>query len=214
MAKGKVSDASSVQDRNSVYSFDKAFDDNSNTRWSSQYTDNEWIYVDLGSVKNIKRVILNWAEAYGKSYDIQVSNDTTNWTTVYSTNNGDGGIDDISLSTSGRYVRMLGRVRGTSYGYSLYDFEVYDTSPNFTFYNYDKDGKIKDVSINSGGKISYQYDILGRLYNKVISTGSASFTTNYSYEAGAYQNSTTNRLSEIDNNGKKNKLHLRCKWKY
>jgi len=72
-----------------------------------------------------------------------------------------------------------------------------------TSYSYDKDNREKEVTLSNGAKAINNYDILGRLYNKVISTGSASFTTNYSYEAGREQNSTTNRLSEIDNNGKK-----------
>jgi len=40
---------------------------------------------------------------------------------------GDGGVDDITLGSaaSGRYVRMLGVARGTQYGYSLWEFEVY-----------------------------------------------------------------------------------------
>ena len=72
-----------------------------------------------------------------------------------------------------------------------------------TSYSYDKDNREKEVTLSNGAKAINNYDILGRLYNKVISTGSASFTTNYSYEAGAYQNSTTNRLREIENNRKK-----------
>ena len=46
---------------------------------------------------------------------------------MYSTTTGDGGVDDITLSSpaSGRYVRLLGTQRGTMYGYSLYEMEVY-----------------------------------------------------------------------------------------
>src|SRR6185436_13881728 len=76
---------------------------------------------------SISRVLLNWEAAYGKSYQIQTSNDATNWTTIYSTTTGDGGIDDLTgLSGSGRYVRMNGTVRALSaYGYSLWEFEIY-----------------------------------------------------------------------------------------
>ena len=137
---------------------DKACDGNSSTRWSSSYNDNQWIYVDLGSVKNIKRVVLNWEAAYGKSYEIQVSNDASTWNTIYSKTDGEGVVDNITgLSASGRYVRMNGKLRGTSYGFSLYDFEVYDSSPIITRYLYDKDNKNKEVSINSGGKVKFNY---------------------------------------------------------
>jgi hypothetical protein len=75
-----------------------AVDGNLSTRWGSNYTDKEWIYVDLGSTKNIDEVLLNWETAYGKSYQIQVSNDAFTWINVYSTTTGDGGIDDISFA--------------------------------------------------------------------------------------------------------------------
>ncbi|RYY04977.1 MAG: discoidin domain-containing protein [Gammaproteobacteria bacterium] len=102
-----------------------AVDGNSNTRWASQFTDAQWIYVDLGAVTSISRVSLLWESAYGKAYNIQVSNDAVTWTTIKSITNGDGGIDDNAVSGSGRYVRVQGVTRGTGYGYSLWNFEVY-----------------------------------------------------------------------------------------
>lgn len=104
----------------------KAVDGSTTTRWSSQWSDPQWIYVDLGSSQSINRVKLNWETAYGKAYNIQVSNDAANWTNVYSTSNSDGGIDDITFTaTSARYVRVYGTQRATQWGYSLFEFEVY-----------------------------------------------------------------------------------------
>lgn len=102
-----------------------AVDGNANTRWSSQFLDNQWIYVDLGAVKNISRVILNWENAYAKAYKIQVSNDANAWVDVYTESNSDGNIDDINVTASGRYVRMLGTQRATGWGLSLWDFDVW-----------------------------------------------------------------------------------------
>jgi hypothetical protein len=95
------------------------------SRWASQFSDAEWIYIDLGASSDISRVVLNWEGAYGKAYNIQVSADATNWTNIYSTTNSDGGIDDITLTGTGRYVRMQGVTRATQWGYSLWEFEVY-----------------------------------------------------------------------------------------
>ena len=107
-----------------------AVDGNTGTRWSSDATDAQWIYVDLGSTQTIKRVVLNWEAAYGKNYQIQTSADAANWTTIYTTTTGDGGIDDIvGITGSGRYVRMNGTLRGTVYGYSLWEFSIYATGP-------------------------------------------------------------------------------------
>ncbi|MGZ6439699.1 MAG: discoidin domain-containing protein [Pseudobdellovibrionaceae bacterium] len=102
-----------------------AVDGNRLTRWSSTFRDPQWIRVDLGSSKQIKRVVLNWEIAYGKTYMIQVSNDGVSWKTIYSTTNGTGGIEDLAVSGTGRYVRMYGTARGTVWGYSLYEMSVY-----------------------------------------------------------------------------------------
>ena len=108
-----------------VWAASYVVDGNAGTRWSSEFSDNQWIYVDLGSSRSIMGVVLNWEGAFGRGYEIQVSDDASQWTTVHTEVNGDGGIDDIPVSASGRYVRMLGTQRGTGYGYSLWEFEVY-----------------------------------------------------------------------------------------
>jgi hypothetical protein len=73
-------------------------------------------------------VTLNWETAYGKAFSIQTSPDGTNWTTIYSTTTGTGGVQALTVSGTGRYVRMYGTARGTQYGYSLWEFDVYTTS--------------------------------------------------------------------------------------
>lgn len=102
-----------------------AVDGNMSTRWGSTYSDPQWIRIDLGSTQTINRVVLRWEGAYGRSYQIQTSNNDSSWTTIYSTTTGDGGVDDLTVSGSGRYIRMYGTVRGTVYGYSLWELEVY-----------------------------------------------------------------------------------------
>ena len=107
-----------------------AVDGNLTTRWASAWSDPQWIYVDLGATYNITEVKLTWEAAYATSFQIQVSSNAVNWTTNYSTTTGHGGIQDLTgLSGTGRYVRMYGTVRVTTYGYSLYEFEVYGTVP-------------------------------------------------------------------------------------
>ncbi|HEY9061342.1 MAG TPA: discoidin domain-containing protein [Pseudobacteroides sp.] len=104
-------------------------DGNYGTKWSSGWSDNQWIYVDLGTVQAFNRVKLLWEVCYGKSYKIQVSNDANNWTDVYTTNSGDGSVDDIYFTTANaRYVRMYGITRSIDYGFSLWEFEVYNSS--------------------------------------------------------------------------------------
>lgn len=124
LALGKTVVASSSE--GSAAAPEYAVDGKATTRWSSAYSDPQWIYVDLGSVKKVSGVKLNWESAYGKSYKIQISNDAANWVDVYSTANGDGGLDTISFNAvNARYVRMYGSQKATQWGYSLWEFEVY-----------------------------------------------------------------------------------------
>ncbi len=82
--------------------------------------------MDLGSAKTVARAILRWESAYATAYKIDVSADGTTWTTVSNVTAGNGGVDNLAFpATTARYVRMTGVKRGTSYGYSLYEFEVY-----------------------------------------------------------------------------------------
>ncbi|MFE5709573.1 discoidin domain-containing protein [Streptomyces sp. NPDC056501] len=102
-----------------------ALDNNPATRWSSNYTDGEWLSIDFGSQKQITGVRLDWEAAYGKDYDIQVSDDGTTWRTIAERRGENGGTDDIAFAaTTARYVKMQGITRGTVYGYSLHTFHV------------------------------------------------------------------------------------------
>jgi beta-glucanase (GH16 family) len=115
---------------------DKAFDNDPASRWATNATtgwvDPGWIYVDLGATAQVSQVVLQWDPAYGKAYQIQVSADAANWTTIYSTTTGDGLKDVINATGTGRYVRMYGTARGGPYGYSLWEFSVYGTGGNPT----------------------------------------------------------------------------------
>src|SRR2546430_5876076 len=45
--------------------------------------------------------------------------------TIYSTTTGTGGTQNLSVTGTGRYIRMYGTARGTQYGYSLWEFQVF-----------------------------------------------------------------------------------------
>jgi hypothetical protein len=103
-----------------------ASDCNSTSRWSSDWDDDEWIALEFGKPATIDSAVLKWEAAYGKAYTLDVSDDGTTWTPVYTQTNGDGGKDEIHFPlTTARYVRMHGLQRGTEFGYSLWEFEVY-----------------------------------------------------------------------------------------
>ncbi len=106
-------------------------DGDANTRWSSAWSQPHWVQIDLGERYEVDRVILRWQRSYGSGYRIEVSEDSTNWTSIYTTSTGDGGVDELTgIQRVGRYIRMYGTQRacdgcGTLYGFSLFEFEVY-----------------------------------------------------------------------------------------
>ena len=102
-------------------------DGNPATRWSSRFYEPNWIFIDLEKVYDISRVILKW-ESSALVYQVQVGMDTTNWTDIYSTTNGQGGDVELFVSGTGRYIRMYASVRNTTKGFSIWEFEVYGTS--------------------------------------------------------------------------------------
>ena len=115
--------ASSLQ--SAAYPASNAVDGNLSTRWSSAFSDPQWLEVDLGSSHSICQVILQWETAYGKAFQIQTSTDNSTWTTVYSTTTGTGGTQNLTVTGTGRYIRMYGTTRATQWGYSLWEFQVF-----------------------------------------------------------------------------------------
>jgi len=123
LAEGQPCNASSTDDDSRTCL--KAFDGDLGTRWSSNYTDDNWIYVDLGAQKKISKIVLFWEAAYAKGFQIQTSNDQKTWTTQYENDQGSGGISTIPLNLNARWVKLNAYARGTSYGYSLWEIQIY-----------------------------------------------------------------------------------------
>src|SRR5262245_33077566 len=123
LSQGKPATASSTE--NAGTAAGNAVDGNTGTRWSSAFSDPQWIQVDLGTTATISQVVLNWEAAYATAYQIQTSPNGTTWTNIYSTTTSTGGVQTLNISGSGRYVRMNGTARATAYGYSLWEFQVY-----------------------------------------------------------------------------------------
>ncbi len=124
VALNKTATASSYESQ-TAYPASAAVDGNTGTRWSSAFSDPQWLEVDLGSSQSICQVSLDWEAAYATAFQIQTSTDGTNWTTIYSTTTGTGGTQTLNVTGTGRYIRMYGTARATQYGYSLWEFGVH-----------------------------------------------------------------------------------------
>ncbi|WP_328580627.1 discoidin domain-containing protein [Streptomyces sp. NBC_00370] len=64
-----------------------AVDGSDTTRWSSGYSDDQWIQVDLGASAAFDQVVITWESAYALTFTVQVSDDGTAWTDVQSVSN-------------------------------------------------------------------------------------------------------------------------------
>jgi hypothetical protein len=118
--------ASSVA--SSTNSAAKIADGNLSTFWKSATSpEKQWIYVDLGQRYTVSRLRLDWGAGYASHYQIQTLISGTNWTNIYATANGDGGIDEIvGLAGLGRHVRVFATRRGAgASNYELKEMEVY-----------------------------------------------------------------------------------------
>ena len=102
-----------------------ATDGDPGTRWESAYSDPQWLEVDLGSQTQICGASLLWEAAYASAFQIQVSTDNANWTTVYSTTTGTGGSESFTFSATARYIRVYATTRATQWGDSIFEFDVY-----------------------------------------------------------------------------------------
>ena len=132
---------------------ESAVDDNLGTRWESKTSDgdNQWFYVDLEKGTIIDHLKIVWEGAYGKHYKIHVANEitaemalkltdddktndfATGWTEIAEINKTLSGFpasETIAVSTTdvvtARYVAVELIERGSPYGFSFWEFGVYD----------------------------------------------------------------------------------------
>ncbi|MBO0991764.1 DUF4855 domain-containing protein [Bacillus sp. SD088] len=131
VALNKEVESSSIEGGNLNYTADKAVDGYISSRWASDYVDNAWFLVDLGKIEQMDTVKIDWENAYAKRYKILVSNDKEHWENIKKDNGGiiegNGGKEVIHFDkVNARYVKFEGVERATGYGYSFYEFGVYN----------------------------------------------------------------------------------------
>ena len=135
LALGKTAKASSVTGENTA---NAATDGNGGTRWESeQKVDPQTWQVDLGSSQTFNAIVIYWEGAYGKTFTIEAGDNVdgdylTGGTTIASVTGQTltGSFPNKQVipvnSTTARYIKFNGIERGTEYGYSFYEFEVYN----------------------------------------------------------------------------------------
>lgn len=126
----KEVDASSVQmtDPAVKENFDaKNIKDGANwTRWSSRFYDDQWLVLTFRHPVWVRKVNISWQDAYAKSYDIEVMNNSGQWVRVYSNDESDGGEDTVEITPvlTGK-LRVFCNKRATEWGFSIWELEVF-----------------------------------------------------------------------------------------
>lgn len=127
LALNKPTYASSVE--NSGTPAKNATDGSGSSRWSSAFSDPQWVTVNLGGQYAINRVKIAWEAAAAKDYSVQVSSDSVNWTTIKTVSGNSTLTNDLTgISGTGKFVKIYGTARVTAYGYSIFELEVYGTT--------------------------------------------------------------------------------------
>jgi hyaluronoglucosaminidase len=127
---GTTATASSVEESLPQFTPDHAIDGDPATRWSSNYTDGEWLRLAFATPQTIGKVVVRWEAAHATAYQLQTSTDGTTWTTAATVTNSPGGTETVWLDqpVSARYLRVQGLSRATQFGYSIYELQAYPVS--------------------------------------------------------------------------------------
>ncbi len=104
-----------------------AVDANPSSRYASEGVDDAWLYVDLGSLEKVGKVVIDWEAAYASEYQVMMSQDSVTWISVATVTNTAQTVDEIVFDEwiETRFVKFQGVDRATGYGYSFFSFEVY-----------------------------------------------------------------------------------------
>ncbi|WP_260612195.1 DUF4855 domain-containing protein [Paenibacillus popilliae] len=169
LAENKPATASSVEGSLARLAPENAVDGFSSTRWSSAYVDDTWFQVDLGESKEFDTVSIDWENARAKTYKLLVSDDNQNWTSVIMDNDGiitaHAGKETVHFDpVTARYVKFQGVQKNTEYGYSFYEFGVYNLAGGGTVTPIDGARALIDVD---AGKLTIDGLVMSGSQSKV-----------------------------------------------
>lgn len=181
---------------------ENAVDGSLNTRWGSATAgapptppvpgvDPSWLQVDLGSLQSFNTVIINWENAYAAQYQIQYTNDdpSTNptWNVATTNNAGVGGTETLTFNTvQARYIRMFGTVRSGNFGYSIFEFQVYNVA--------NCGGPTERYTVSSANPLLVMDNVLGLTWTRTIQTDSTIGSQFTGVSAVAYCKSINMRI--------------------
>jgi hypothetical protein len=102
------------------------------TVWQATGANSAWLSVDLGTVRSINRVRVEWGFLYAVGFAVQVSSDGQTWIEVHQEKAGRGGASEIAFASQpARFIRVqcqqrcLTPTKLPSPGYSIRELQVF-----------------------------------------------------------------------------------------
>ena len=157
---------------------ENAVDGNFSTRWSSQFSNPQYIIVDLLDLYHIDLIALAWESAYSSEYTLEVSEDNANWIQIVHDTNANGGNDLFYPEINARYIRVEGLQRATQWGHSLFEIQAFGEltsslvnkefiSKNIRLYPNPTSGEFFITGLPANEYVDLEiYNILGKLILK------------------------------------------------
>ena len=168
--------ASSIE--NFEHPAENAVDGSFSTRWSSQFSNPQYIMVDLLDLYHIEVIALAWESAYSSEYTLEVSEDNANWIEIIHDTNANGGNDLFYPEINARYIRVEGLQRATQWGHSLFEIQAFGEltsslvntefiSNNIRLYPNPSTGEFFITGLPANEQVDLEiYNILGKLILK------------------------------------------------
>ncbi len=127
LASGRPSFASSVwEDDHKKFGPQRAFDNNSNTRWTSSGTDKAWLEVDLGEQRQIGQIGLSECGGHVQSFELQYSNGSGWKTFIKGKEIGYKWREELPTPIKARKFRLL--ITKTKNGLAIWEFRLFEAT--------------------------------------------------------------------------------------
>lgn len=135
-------------------------DNNFQTRWSSEFSDNQWLQVLYENPIEIVGLKIHWETAYGRDYDIELKK-PDGWITKNQIRYADGGVDEIYFGPQTiTGFKIVGKKRGTGWGYSIWEIETIGPENKINiFANSQVKGHPAQLALDGQSDTSWQSDI-------------------------------------------------------
>ena len=136
-------------------------------------------------------VIINWENAFAAQYQIQWTNEdpatSPTWNVAATNNAGAGGTETVTFNTvQARYIRLFATKRSGTFGYSLFEFQVYNVPTC--------GGPTERYTISTANTNLVLDNVLGLTWTRTIETDTDPGSQFTGISAAAYCSSINMRL--------------------